>query len=106
MANRWILVALSLLGCDAAEKASEKARAIQMESMESAGKDMLDRAKEQVATDAIAQYRIVRDHGTAIDRCVQAGMVSAALLQANKEADYARWKTIEAADCEAAGMPK
>jgi hypothetical protein len=51
----------------------------------------------QVATDAVAQYDIAKRQGDAMQACVQAGMVSAAWLQAKDEA--------EKADCAGAGTP-
>lgn len=62
--------------------------------------------KNQVAADAVAQYEIARRHGSAVDRCVQAGLVSAALLQAHDEANYRRWKAVEESDCASAGVPR
>jgi hypothetical protein len=66
---------------------------------------MLRKIEEQVAIDALAQYQIVARHGSAVDRCVHAGLVSAALVQAKKEEEYKQWKMQETADCRAAGMP-
>ncbi len=60
--------------------------------------------KDKVASDSVAQYRIAERNGTAMDRCVQAGMVTAAFLQAKDEDDYRQWKAIEAKDCRAAGV--
>jgi len=60
----------------------------------------------QVARDAEEQYRIAAQSGSAMDRCVQAGLVSAAHLQSKDDAGYARWKSTEAADCAAAGVPR
>jgi hypothetical protein len=37
---------------------------------------------------------------------VQAGMVSAAYLQANDSFNYNQWKATEKSDCRAAGMPQ
>lgn len=62
--------------------------------------------EQQVADDAIKQYGIVKRQGTATERCVHAGMVAAALLQAKDEARYAQWKGIEAQDCKRAGLPR
>ena len=62
--------------------------------------------EDKVATDAVEQYHIAVRDGTAMDRCVQAGMVSAAYLQAKDEAKYREWKETEEADCKAAGVPE
>jgi len=55
--------------------------------------------EQQVAEDAVDQYNITRQLGTAIDQCVQAGMVSAAYLQANVQSSYAAWKEVKRRDC-------
>lgn len=58
----------------------------------------------QVASDAIDQYNIAKKQGDAMQICVQAGMVTAALLQAKDEEHYNQWKKIEKADCRRAGV--
>lgn|SRR5690606_2473892 len=60
----------------------------------------------QVAQDAVNQYNIAKQQGDPIQICVQAGFVSAAYLQAQDQANYNRWKSTEAADCERAGIPR
>lgn len=60
----------------------------------------------QVAADAVKQYEIAQRQGDAIQVCVQAGLVSAAYLQAKDEANYQRWKDIEASDCRKAGIQR
>ena len=62
--------------------------------------------EQQVAADYEAQYNITQQSGTAIDQCVQAGMVAAAYLQAKDQSSYARWKGVERRDCDAAGVPR
>ena len=66
----------------------------------------LDSIYQQVADDAVSQYRITKTSGSAIDQCVQAGMVAAAYLQAQNQASYSVWKQTEAADCARAGIPR
>ena len=69
--------------------------------------NQLDGIKAKVAEDAVKQYEIARSSGgNAIDICVQAGLVSAAYLQAQDQTNYAIWKSRETADCSAAGIPK
>jgi len=60
--------------------------------------------EQQVAQDAVAQYNITKQSGTAIDQCVHAGMVAAAYLQAKDQSSYATWKATERQDCAAAGV--
>jgi hypothetical protein len=62
--------------------------------------------EQKVATDAVAQYDIAKRNGDPIQTCVQAGMVSAAFLQAKDETNFNQWKATEKADCAKAGMPK
>lgn len=70
-----------------------------------AAKDMQN-IQNQVAADSVAQYGIALRNGTAMDRCVQAGMVTAAFLQAQNEANYQKWKAVETKDCASAGVPR
>lgn len=60
--------------------------------------------ENKVAKDAEAQYSIAARNGTAIDRCVHAGMVAAAYVQAKDETSYRIWKSRESSDCEIAGI--
>lgn len=60
--------------------------------------------ENQVAADAVTQYEIAKRQGDAMQTCVQAGMVSAAFLQAKDEANYTKWKATERADCARAGL--
>ena len=60
--------------------------------------------EDQVATDAVNQYNIAKRQGDPIQICVQAGMVSAAYLQAKDESNYQTWKRTEAEDCKRAGI--
>lgn len=66
----------------------------------------METAHNQVADDAVQQYQIAKRQGDRIQICVQAGMVTAAYLQAKDEASYQSWKSIEASDCRAAGLPR
>lgn len=67
----------------------------------------MQKISNQVATDAVKQYEIANRNGaTSIDICVQAGLVSAAFLQAQDESNYKKWKAIENIDCERAGVPR
>ena len=83
-----LALATALMGCDAAT-------------------DMqMDKVHNKVADDMVAQYDIAKKQGDAMQTCVQAGMVSAAYLQAQDEAKYNEWKAIEKTDCKAAGIDK
>ena len=66
---------------------------------------MLDEIKTDVANEAVTQYGIADRNGNRIDKCVQAGLVTAAYLQASDEINYARWKAVRDRDCSAAGIP-
>ena len=58
----------------------------------------------QVLQDAIDQYNIAKKQGDPTTICVQAGLVSPALLQAKLEEQYIKWKDKEKSDCRAAGL--
>lgn len=64
----------------------------------------MQKIENQVATDAVSQYLIAKRQGDAIQVCVQAGLVSAAYLQAKDEPNYRQWKETESADCQRAGI--
>lgn len=59
---------------------------------------------DQVAQDAVDQYNIAKRQGDPIQICVQAGLVAAAYLQSEDSANYNKWKSTEASDCERAGV--
>lgn len=59
---------------------------------------------DQVAADAVKQYKIAKRNGSAMDACVQAGLVTAAYLQAKDESSYQLWKITESTDCARAGI--
>ncbi|OGG58283.1 hypothetical protein A2853_00730 [Candidatus Kaiserbacteria bacterium RIFCSPHIGHO2_01_FULL_55_17] len=59
----------------------------------------------QVAEDTVAQYQIARKGGDPVQICVQAGLVTAAYLQAQDESNYLEWQEIKNADCARAGIP-
>jgi hypothetical protein len=65
----------------------------------------LDDIKRQVVTDAIAQYDIAKRNGSAMDRCTQASAVKAAVMQAQDEAGFVRWKKVEGEECAALTAP-
>lgn len=66
----------------------------------------MDKIEDSVAADAVSQYEIAARQGDPMQKCVQAGMVAAAFLQAKDEANYGTWKATEKADCAAAGLPQ
>lgn len=57
----------------------------------------------QVLRDTVRQYDTAKRDGTAMDACVQAGLVKAAALQAHDDATFRRFVEVERADCAAAG---
>ena len=64
----------------------------------------LQKIKNQVAGDSVQQCEIAERQGNPIQMCVQAGLVSAAYLQAKDETNYQLWKTNEGNDCRRAGV--
>ena len=61
--------------------------------------------RNSVAKDAVHEYDIVKRHGSRMDICVEAGLVSAAFRQAKDEDKYKVWKAKEQQECAAAGRP-
>jgi hypothetical protein len=74
--------------------------------LESQANRTMQDIRNTVAADAVTQYEIAQRNGSPMDACVQAGLVSAAYLQAQDEANYQRWKQTEKADCAKAGIDK
>ena len=66
----------------------------------------MQNVESKVASDALDQYHIAQHDGSAMDVCVQAGLVSAAYLQAKDEPNYASAKARENADCAKAGLQR
>ena len=58
----------------------------------------------QVSSDFTKQYEITKGSGSKVDICVRAGLVAESYLQANNQADYHKWKAIQAKDCNSAGV--
>ncbi len=76
------------------------------QSIQQKSNNTMDDIYAKVASDAVDQYHIAERQGDKIQICVQAGMVSAAYLQAKNESSYRNWKEIEKIDCRQAGIPK
>ncbi len=74
--------------------------------LEKQAADDLQNIHNQVAADAVKQHEIAKRSGTPMDTCVQAGLVSAAYLQAKDEPNYRQWKQTEQKECERAGVPR
>lgn len=67
---------------------------------------MLQNTENEVAAKEMKAYEMAKQNGTPIDICVQAGLVSAAYLQANDGANYPLAKAREKVDCQNAGVPQ
>jgi hypothetical protein len=61
--------------------------------------NFIDDVHEKVIRDAEREYQIASSSGSDVDRCVQAGMVAAAYLQAHNQQSYQSWKMREDRDC-------
>jgi hypothetical protein len=61
--------------------------------------------EDKVATDAIDQYNLVSRSGSSMDKCVHAGLVAAAFVQAKDQDNFKKWKSVEQMDCAIAGVP-
>ena len=58
----------------------------------------------KVVQDQVAQYNFAVKAGTKTDRCVQAGFVASAYIQAKDEPNHEEWERIRQDDCKAAGL--
>jgi hypothetical protein len=105
-----ILLTLTLEACEtqqaAIQQQYEQQQAATMEQINREAGVEMARIERQVVNDQIEQLKITVKHGSPMDICVQAGMVTAALLQAKDEAGYAEWKKLERKACKAAGLPQ
>ena len=68
------------------------------------GEEFMKNVEQSVALDQEQQYQIAKNQGDKMQICVQAGLVSAAYLQANDQENFNKWKSIEKKDCRAAGL--
>jgi hypothetical protein len=59
----------------------------------------MDDIHDQVIRDAEREYQMASSSGNNIDRCVHAGLVAAAYLQAHRQPSYQSWKMREEMDC-------
>lgn len=66
--------------------------------------DMMDDTYSTVAKDYVAQYQMAKASGTYADRCVRAGLVAEAYMQANDFHNYSQWLAVRGADCAEAGV--
>ena len=82
----------------------EKIKNIAKESFSNSVEKEMDMIYRQVINDSVEQLEIVMKGGSSIDICVQAGMVSAAFLQAKDEEGYLTAKKFEKKACNAAGL--
>lgn len=80
-----VLLAMVMTGCDSQEQ-------------------QINTIHAKVANDAVEQYDIAKKQGDKVQICAQAGIVSAAYMQAKDEPKYNEWKAVEKADCKAAGI--
>jgi hypothetical protein len=60
----------------------------------------------QVASDEVKKYQIAKQGGDKMQICVQAGIVSAAYLQAKDQTNHRLWNTVKSAVCDEAGVPR
>ena len=72
--------------------------------LENHAQNQLTKIETQVAEDAIKQYHIAKNNGSSMDAYIQAGLVTAAYLQANDEENYKKWKVIENQEAKNVGL--
>lgn len=61
-------------------------------------------APNKAVDDQVLQYNMAVKAGTQTDRCVQAGFVASAYIQAKDEPNYQAWSGIRNNECKAAGL--
>jgi hypothetical protein len=61
--------------------------------------NFMDDVNSKVISDAEREYQMASRSGSDVDRCVHAGLVAAAYLQAHNQPSYASWKMREDMDC-------
>ena len=109
--KRTIVAILALFGAvlivflSLSQNKAEANKILNLEGSTQANVDSLKGIQDQVAGDMIKQYGIAKKSGNAIDRCVDAGLVAAAYIQAKDEPNYRVWKRTERVDCRAASTP-
>lgn len=59
-----------------------------------------------VIQQATREYQLVAANGTKIEKCVHAGLVANAYLNAMEEGEYKTWVAVKKRDCEEAGVPQ
>lgn len=59
-----------------------------------------------VIQQATREYELVAVNGTKIEKCVHAGLVANAYLNAMQENGYKTWVAVKKRDCEEAGVPQ
>jgi hypothetical protein len=60
----------------------------------------------KIVQDQVAQYNFAVKAGSKTDRCVQAGFVASAYIQAKDAPNHEEWERIRQDDCKAAGLPQ
>ena len=68
--------------------------------------DYLTNVQNQVASDFERQYQEVKESGNMMDRCIRAGLVAEGYLQSGNNESYRLWRSVEKADCQAAGIAR
>lgn len=59
---------------------------------------------DRAIDDQVRQYNLAVKAGSPMDRCVQAGFVASAYIQAKDEPNYQAWSGIRNYECKAAGI--
>jgi hypothetical protein len=66
---------------------------------------IVDQSRRQVLYDAIKHYDLVsQSEGGGVQRCVQAGLVVAAAIQAQDADELKKWQLTQKSDCARAGI--
>jgi hypothetical protein len=98
----YVIAFLFVVGVIAGPKDSSKgagSASAQSYGSGSLASSTMDDIHDQVIRDAEREYQMASSSGTNIDRCVHAGIVAAAYLQAHRQPSYQSWKMREEMDC-------
>jgi len=102
-----ILVLLVIIGNNIDNPAVNAVNAINEDSKVKSEKKQLPTAKlaEKVAMEQERKYEIVLKSGSTVDKCMHAGAIAEAWLQAENEEHYEKWKKTQKSWCRKAGIP-
>ena len=95
----FVVVVGALAGGNKNDSPSLRSTTASSATASSRSSNFMDDIHEKVIRDAERQYQIASSSGGNVERCVHAGLVAAAYLQAHNQPSYQSWKMREDRDC-------